>query len=203
MTRLDPVMWPAPAGEHAAASGVSSAPAASSPPITARVSSHRSRLGRVTATSDAFPLRLNTGRVRDQWHTMTRTGTSPRLCAHSPQPFIEIHPADAEAAGLVDGGFATVTTQYGSAILKVSCHAGQRRGSIFAPIHWSDATAAHARVGDLAAAARDPVSGQPELKATPARVAPVKFAYRGFALTRRSIVAAGGDVVCPAGCCRW
>jgi assimilatory nitrate reductase catalytic subunit len=138
-------------------------------------------------TDDAFPLRLNTGRVRDQWHTMTRTGMSARLGAHSPQPFIEIHPADAKLAGLTDGGLAKVTTQHGSATLMVSCDAGQRRGSIFAPIHWSDATATQARVGDLVQAASDPISGQPESKTTPARVEAVEFAYRGFALTRRSM----------------
>ncbi len=139
------------------------------------------------ATNEAFPLRLNTGRVRDQWHTMTRTGASPRLSAHSPEPFVEVHPADAEKAKLADGGFAKVTTAHGTAILKVALRSGQQRGSIFAPIHWSDATAAYARVGDTVAAANDPFSGQPEAKATPARVEPVAYAYRGFVLTRRSI----------------
>jgi assimilatory nitrate reductase catalytic subunit len=139
------------------------------------------------ATDNDFPLRLNTGRVRDQWHTMTRTGMSPRLSSHSPEPFIEVHAADADAAGLADGGFAKVTTRFGSTILKVSVQAGQQQGSIFAPIHWSDATAASARVGDMVAAANDPFSGQPESKATPARIEPVEYLYRGFALTRRPI----------------
>jgi assimilatory nitrate reductase catalytic subunit len=136
------------------------------------------------ATSAQFPLRLNTGRVRDQWHTMTRTGKSPRLGSHSPEPCVEIHPTDAEAAKLKDGGFARVITNQGSAILKVAVRSSQRRGSIFAPIHWSDATSARVRIGETALAANDPYSGQPELKAAPARIAPVAFAYRGFALTR-------------------
>ena len=139
------------------------------------------------ATSEAFPLRLNTGRLRDQWHTMTRTGQSPRLGAHSPEPQVDIHPDDAAMAGLQDGGFARVTTQHGNAVLRVCIRPGQQRGSIFAPIHWSDATASDARVGALAMADTDPFSGQPELKATPARVEPVEFAYRGFALTRERI----------------
>jgi assimilatory nitrate reductase catalytic subunit len=139
------------------------------------------------ATSEAFPLRLNTGRLRDQWHTMTRTRRSPRLGAHSPEPQAEIHPDDAAAACLEDGGFVRVTTQHGSAVLRVCIRPGQQRGSIFAPIHWSDATASDARVGALAMADTDPFSGQPELKATPARVEPVEFAYRGFALTREAI----------------
>jgi len=135
------------------------------------------------ATSDAFPLRLNTGRLRDQWHTMTRTGRSPRLGAHSPEPQVDIHPDDAAAAGVADGGFARVATQHGSAVLRVCIRPGQQRGSIFAPIHWSDATVSDARVGALAMAETDPFSGQPELKATPARVEPVEFDYCGFALT--------------------
>ena len=118
---------------------------------------------------------------------MTRTGKSPRLCAHSPEPCLEIHPADAARASLRDGGFAKVTTRHGSAVFKVAVSEKQRRGSIFAPIHWSDATAGHAHAGALAMADNDPWSGQPELKATPARADPVEFAYRGFALARRPI----------------
>src|SRR5262245_721323 len=139
------------------------------------------------ATSKAFPFRLNTGRVRDQWHTMTRSGLSPRLGAHLPEPFVEVHPGDAEAAALLDGGFARVTTRYGSCVLKVVVSEGQRRGSIFAPIHWSDATASSARICDLVMGDTDRYSGQPEAKATPAAIAPVAFAFRGFALTREPV----------------
>jgi assimilatory nitrate reductase catalytic subunit len=60
----------------------------------------------------------------------------------------------------------------------------QRRGSLFAPIHWSDETASSARVGDLVMPATDPFSGQPEAKATPVAIEPVEVAYRGFALSR-------------------
>ena len=139
------------------------------------------------ATSEAFPLRLNTGRVRDQWHTMTRSGTSPRLALHSPEPFVEVHPADARTAGLDDGGFARITTRYGSVVLKVVVSDGQQPGSLFAPIHWSDMTASSARIGGLIAPDTDPHSGQPEAKATPAAIAPAAFAARGFALARRPL----------------
>ena len=63
----------------------------------------------------------------------------------------------------------------------------QRRGSLFAPIHWSDATASAARIGDLVMPETDRYSGQPDAKATPAAIAPVAFAFRGFALTRAPI----------------
>jgi assimilatory nitrate reductase catalytic subunit len=139
------------------------------------------------ATSTAFPLRLNTGRIRDQWHTMTRTGLSPRLAVHLSEPFVEVHPNDANAANLTDGGFAKVSTAHGACVLKVVVSKNQRPGSLFTPIHWSGETASCARVGDLVSAQTDPHSGQPEAKATPATIAPVSFPLRGFMRTRRSI----------------
>jgi assimilatory nitrate reductase catalytic subunit len=60
------------------------------------------------ATNDAFPLRLNTGRYRDQWHTMTRTGLSAKLSQHRREPLVEVHPETADRMGLSDGGLATV-----------------------------------------------------------------------------------------------
>jgi assimilatory nitrate reductase catalytic subunit len=139
------------------------------------------------ALSAEFPLLLNTGRVRDQWHTMTRTGASPRLGAHLPEPFVEVNAVDAAAAQLADGGFARVSTRYGACVLKVVVSAGQRAGSLFAPIHWSDTTASSARVGELVNPATDPFSGQPEAKGTPAAIAPVDFAFRGFVLAREAV----------------
>jgi assimilatory nitrate reductase catalytic subunit len=138
------------------------------------------------ALSAQYPFRLNTGRVRDQWHTMTRSGTSPRLSAHCPEPFVAVHPADGRARGLSGGGFAKLTTRDGAIVLRVTFDAGQRQGSLFVPIHWSGTTASAARVGELVAAETDPFSGQPEAKATPAAIAPTSFRFRGFAVTRHA-----------------
>jgi assimilatory nitrate reductase catalytic subunit len=136
-------------------------------------------------TDSAFPLLLNTGRVRDQWHTMTRTGLSPRLASHLPEPYVEIHPADAAQAGIANDDFAHVTTPYGTCVLKVSVSEGQQRGSLFAPIHWSDANASSARVGELVNPATDPFSGQPEAKATPAAIARADYRFAGFFLSQQ------------------
>jgi assimilatory nitrate reductase catalytic subunit len=143
--------------------------------------------------SKEFPFRLNTGRVRDQWHTMTRSGLSAKLGAHLPEPFVEVHPDDAAAAGLVDGGFARISTRFGACVLKVIVTEWQRRGSLFAPIHWSDATASAARIGDLVMPETDRYSGQPDAKATPAAIAPEPFAFRGFALTRQPLALPDGS----------
>jgi assimilatory nitrate reductase catalytic subunit len=144
------------------------------------------------ACSAAFPLRLNTGRIRDQWHTMTRSGLSARLAVHLPEPFVEVHPQDAEATSLTDGGFAKVSTAHGACVVKVIVSDQQRPGSLFMPIHWSDQTASAARAGDLVSPQTDPHSGQPEAKATPVAIVPVDFAARGYAHVR-------GDIVLPEG----
>jgi assimilatory nitrate reductase catalytic subunit len=137
-----------------------------------------------TETTAARPLRLNTGRIRDQWHTMTRTGSSPRLGQHLPEPFVEVHPDDAARYGTADGDFARVTTDYGQCTLRVVVSERQQRGMLFAPIHWSEVTATGARVGALVAPYTDPFSGQPENKATPASISPYEYVFRGFALSR-------------------
>jgi assimilatory nitrate reductase catalytic subunit len=140
-----------------------------------------------TETTAGRPLRLNTGRIRDQWHTMTRSGTSQRLGQHLPEPFVEVHPDDAARYGVVDGSFARVVTDYGQCILKVVVSERQQRGMLFAPIHWSEATASAARVGALVAPFTDPFSGQPENKATPVSIAPYEYVFRGFALSRAEL----------------
>ena len=138
------------------------------------------------------PLVLNTGRIRDHWHTMTRTGKSQRLSAHRAVPFVEIHPDDAARYRLSDGGFARVATDLGSAILEVTVTDTVLPGSIFVPMHWSDMTASDGRAAALARGIPDPVSGQPELKATPASVEAVAYRSRGYLLTRDAQAAPAG-----------
>jgi assimilatory nitrate reductase catalytic subunit len=138
-------------------------------------------------TSATFPFRLNTGRIRDQWHSMTRTGLSPRLASHLPEPFVEVHPDDAAALSLADGGLAKISSPHGTCVMKVMASTNQQRGSLFVPIHWNGENASGACVGDLVAPHTDPHSGQPEAKATPAAIAPVSFSLRGFTRTRHAV----------------
>jgi len=135
-------------------------------------------------TSADWPLLLNTGRIRDQWHTMSRTGASPRLARHLPEPMLAIHPADAAAQGLTDGDWVRISSARGEICLPVSLDPGQRRGELFAPIHWNDSFAANAVVGKLVSDACDPVSGQPELKITPVRIEPVPLFWQATLLSR-------------------
>jgi assimilatory nitrate reductase catalytic subunit len=133
---------------------------------------------------DDYPLVLNTGRVRDQWHTMTRTGKSARLAEHVPEPFVDLHPQDALRYGLREGGLARVTSRWGSLVARVKHGGGMARGSVFVPIHWNAQNCSDARVGALVNPAVDPLSGEPEFKHTPVKIEAFAVQWYGFALTR-------------------
>jgi len=127
-----------------------------------------------------YPFMLNTGRIRDQWHTMTRTGLAPRLMAHRDEPYLELHPHDAMKLGIGDGDLVRVQTVHADAVLRALVTDGQRIGEVFAPMHWTDRFASAGPVDRLVSGACDPVSGQPELKATAARLSPVPTLWRGL-----------------------
>jgi assimilatory nitrate reductase catalytic subunit len=177
-----PIQWPVPDEEPSGQDRMFGNGRFFTPTARAQfVSIDKPGLAEVPASS--FPFLLNTGRVRDHWHTMTRTGKSPRLSLHIDEPYVEVHPDDAAALGITNGGFARVSSAHGSAILRVHLSDGQRRGELFAPIHWNAETASHARLGALVHPARDSHSGQPDMKATPASIAPVTFDAHGFLLS--------------------
>ena len=150
----------------------------------------------VEGGSTAFPFVLNTGRMRDQWHTMTRTGLAPRLAAHAPQPTVSLAPGDAAALGISDDALVRVSSRLGSILIPARIEAGQREGEVFIPIHWSDATAADAVVGRLIADHTDPLSGQPELKHTPVQIEPAATAWRALAFSRQGTGIAGVSYWC-------
>jgi assimilatory nitrate reductase catalytic subunit len=131
-----------------------------------------------------YPLRLNTGRYRDQWHTMTRTGLSPKLSQHRREPLVEVHPDTVKRMGLSEGGLAQVETAHGKSIFRVASTPNQRRQELFVPIHWTDQTSGGGRAGLLPGQDRDPHSGQPGFKNTPAKIAPYSPAWNGFFVSR-------------------
>ena len=142
-----------------------------------------------------WPLTLNTGRYRDQWHTMTRTGLSAKLARHREEPLVEVHPEDAATFGLDDGGLARVATAQGESLFRVAITDRQRRGELFTPIHWTDCQSTGGRTGLLPRPLVDPHSGQPGFKLTPARIEKIECAWRGFLLVR------GLDIPPPK--CLW
>lgn len=129
-----------------------------------------------------WPMTLNTGRYRDHWHTMTRTGLAPKLARHREEPLVEVHPDDAHRLNLTDGGLARVGTPQGTSLYRVAVSPGQRPGELFVPIHWTDKTASGGRTGLLPRPLTDPYSGQPGFKRPPASIAAVTTRWRGFAI---------------------
>ena len=187
---LEPVQWPVPANGAGTprlfVDGRFQTPDGRANMVAVRPEAPAS------ATRPAYPLSLNTGRIRDQWHTMTRTGLAPDLCRHAPEPFVEVHPADAEALGVKEGALTRIQTAHGEAVALARLTDRQRRGGVFMPMHWTDVFAPSGRSNHLIAANVDPASGQPEFKHTPARLAPYRETWRGFFLARRALPSPAG-----------
>lgn len=139
------------------------------------------RAPRSRATGE-FTLVLNTGRIRDQWHTMTRTGKAARLMAHTAEPFVEMHPDDASSMGLEAARLAVIESAHGECIARVQVSERTARGQAFMPIHWTDRFTGRARVDTLIAARTDPVSGQPDLKNMPVNVSAYPAKWFAFAV---------------------
>ncbi len=134
-----------------------------------------------------WPMALNSGRIRDQWHTMTRTALAPPLNAHKPEPFVEVHPNDAARLLLINGQLARIQSPWGTAILKINVTDSVRCGELFVPMHWNNQWARGARIGELVNPAVDPISGQPESKHTPCRIEPWHPQWSAVMLSRENL----------------
>ncbi len=139
------------------------------------------------AVRDDYPLVLNSGRVRDHWHTMTRTGKSPRLSGHIVEPYAELHPDDAERYRIEDHTLVRLRSQWGDIGVRARISDAQQRGSVFVPMHWNRQFSSVTSVDCLISSATDPVSGQPEFKHTPVAIEPWPVAWYGFILSRRRL----------------
>ncbi|MEM6890006.1 MAG: molybdopterin-dependent oxidoreductase [Pseudomonadota bacterium] len=135
------------------------------------------------ATSKHYPFLLNTGRNRDQWHTMTRSGLSPRLSAHLAEPYVDVNPKDADGLGLSSADLVELSSPIGSGIFRLRISETVAPGQVFAPIHWTGETAPSGRVDALVPSVTDPISGQPESKATAVSVRRMNAAWYGFAVS--------------------
>lgn len=137
--------------------------------------------------SDDYPLTLNTGRIRDQWHTMTRTGKSARLSTHIPEAFVQINPLDADNLDINEHDLVMIKSHWGEITVRANVTDAVPPGMVFSPMHWNDQYASNAAVGKLVNPVCDPVSGQPEFKHTPVSVQKVTKAWYGFLLSRRQL----------------
>lgn len=135
-------------------------------------------------TNADYPFTLNTGRIRDQWHTMTRTGKSARLSSHIAEPFAELHPRDAMEMGVGNAELVELESPCGKAIVRALITERQARGNIFVPMHWNDQFAAKARIDGVVPPITDRLSGQPASKNIAVAARRFDVQHYGFAVSQ-------------------
>lgn len=136
-----------------------------------------------------FPLRLLTGRLRDQWHGMSRSGRIPQAYAHSPEPGLRMHPDDAARRGLAAGQLVRVSSKRGELVLPLELSDELRSGCVFAAMHWSGQQLASGGINEVSTPAADAISRQPELKHAAVRVEAVSFGWHALAARRGDALA--------------
>lgn len=121
---------------------------------------------------EEYPLTLSNGRVKNQWHTMTRTGRSEKLMRDLDGPFVEIHPEAAGEAGVETGEEARISSARGSFVARVVVTEDVEPTTVFAPFHWGDLWTDGGSLNNTTHDAADPISRQPELKGAAVRLEP-------------------------------
>jgi assimilatory nitrate reductase catalytic subunit len=131
-----------------------------------------------------FPFRLTTGRLRDQWHGMSRTGRVAKLFSHAPEPALTMHPGDAARRGLAEGDLVHVKSRRGALVLPLELSDDMQSGAVFAAMHWSGQFVASGGINETMHGAVDPHSKQPELKHAAVRIERADLPWRMIAARR-------------------
>ncbi len=135
-------------------------------------------------TDARHPLHLNTGRLRDQWHGMSRTGLAARLYNHAEFPVAACHPDDLQRRGIACGDLVRIESRRGAIVLPATADPSQKPGHVFVPMHWGRRRLNSAGANELTIAALDPLSKQPEFKHAAIRIEPANLPWRGLLLRR-------------------
>jgi assimilatory nitrate reductase catalytic subunit len=133
-----------------------------------------------------FPLTLITGRLRDQWHGMSRTGTAAQLFGHVSEALLSLHPDELRRYRLQTGDLVNLKSRRGNVIVAIGSDDSVRPGQAFLPMHWGDRFL-KGGVNTLTQPAFDPLSKQPELKHSGVRIEPVKLPWHLFALVEGDV----------------
>lgn len=123
---------------------------------------------------------LNTGRLRDQWHTMSRTGMAKALNKHTNQFEIHIAPSDAKSLNVQNGDLISATSKLGAFTALARIETAQKIGEVFAPMHWNRAFAQAGGVSNVIESTTDPISGQPATKHSAVALSKVETTGSGF-----------------------
>lgn len=150
----------------------------------------RARFVPTRFTHNSFPqtqFTLNTGRIRDQWHTMTRTGLVPKLFTHRAEPYVEISVADAARLKLEDSDLVEITSAQGQCIVRVLVSDSVQAYDVFQPMHWNSNFASHGLANSNTVANTDPHSGQPALKSSSVSIRKRTFSWLGCGVATRAV----------------
>ena len=134
-----------------------------------------------------YPLSLNTGRIRDQWHTMSRTALAPQLNQHISEAFIQIHPDDAQSRQLTNGQLANIESRWGKMTGRLIVTRDVKPGDIFTPMHWTSQLSKCGRINTVVNPAVDEFAKQPESKHTPVQLTAFLSCWHGFILSRHKL----------------
>jgi assimilatory nitrate reductase catalytic subunit len=177
MLDVAPQQWPLPEG--AASGTLRLYEDGVFPTASGRAQFHNAPYRPVAEPIDArYPLHLNTGRLRDQWHGMSRTGKVARLFAHVDTPLLSMSRRDMELRRLGDGDLVRVKSRRGALVLQVEASATLRPGQCFLPMHWGARFMSGLGVNALTLPVFDPVSKQPEFKHAAIQVTKADLPWR-------------------------
>ncbi|MDR9468641.1 nitrate reductase [Marinospirillum sp.] len=182
---LQPVQWPVNSAHPLGTARLFTQGQFATPSKKARFVSIQSQAARPAPKN--HPFQLNTGRIRDQWHTMTRTGRSADLMQHRSEPFIEVHPEDAERVGLKEQSLARISNAQGHYLGRVRVTDQQRIGELFIPMHWNRQFTGQGLCNQLIAQVYDPISGQPASKQGEVQLEPLETAWQAQLLVAKPL----------------
>ncbi|MFA9195693.1 molybdopterin-dependent oxidoreductase [Flavobacterium sp. FBOR7N2.3] len=132
---------------------------------------------------DKFPFILTTGRIRDQWHTMTKTGKVSRLLSHIPNPLLEINPIDAFKTGIENGDVVVISSKNGDVRVKANVTDTIKEGVVFLPMHWGKQLENDLnRANNLTNTLVDPISKEPDFKYTAVAVKKYEKPFQKIAI---------------------
>jgi assimilatory nitrate reductase catalytic subunit len=140
-------------------------------------------------TSARYPFHLLTGRLRDQWHGMSRTGRAASAFSHAPEPALTMHPTDAERRGLRSGDLVSVASKRGKVVLPLQLSDEVQSGTVFAAMHWNAQFLNNSGINEACGDAVDSRSFQPELKHAAVRIEKAVLPWGVLAARRGDILA--------------
>ena len=177
-----PIQWPVKDGmkgtQRLFSDGVFPRPEGKARFVPVAAKTHQAKL------DSKYSLILNTGRVRDQWHTMTRTGLSPRLLFHRASHYVDLHPDLANARKIREGDWVEISSTLATQHYKARITTELEPNSIFIPMHSSELMGPSFGVANLIPSVFDPHSGQPELKQIAVSVKKVSCSWHAFILSK-------------------